>query len=57
MTWLPHPKQTKHPLTQVEILVSILEAHPGKILIWGHKNIASPILCLSLESLRYEIGL
>ena len=56
MTWLTHPKQTTHPPTQVEILVSLLEAHPGKILMWGHQNIA-PILCLSLESLRYEIGL
>ena len=34
--------------------------HPGtsrQILLWGHQNIASPTLYLSLESLRYEIGL
>ena len=49
---LPHP-----PPTQVEILVTFLEADPGKILLWGHQNLASPIQYLSLESLRYEIGL
>ena len=48
----PHP-----PPTQVEILVTFLEADPGKILLWGHLNLASPIYYLSLESLRYEIGL
>ena len=49
----PHP-----PPTQVEIiLVTFLEADPGKILLWGHQNLASPIQYLSLESLRYEIGL
>ena len=48
----PHP-----PPTEVEILVTFLEAHPGKILLWGHQNLASSIQYLSLESLRYEIGL
>ena len=48
----PHP-----PPTQVEILVTFLEADPGKILLWGHQNLASPSQYLSLESFSYEIGL
>ena len=56
MTWLPQPIHT-HQTTQVEILVTFLVADPGKILLWGHLNLAAPIYYLSLESLRYEIGL
>ena len=48
----PHP-----PPAQVEILVTFSVADPGKILQWGHQNLASPIQYLSLEGLRYEIGL